>query len=67
MMLEGVAMMTYAINEDHPILSAILGVRRKAASNFSPEFSGSRGEAYDKAVLDCYKAVELALRAETTS
>lgn len=55
------------INEDHPILAAILAVRRRAAANSSPEFSGSRGEAYDNAVLDCYRAVELILQSELQS
>ena len=41
---------------------AILAVRRKAAGTFTEEFSGQRGEDYDKAVLDCYAAVTAALQ-----
>lgn len=50
-----------AVDENHPVLSAILAVRHRAASNFTPEFSGAKGEAYDHGVMDCYKAVEAAL------
>lgn len=44
-----------------PILQAIMAVRQRAASKFTPEFSGQRGEDYDRAVLDCYEAVSRVL------
>lgn len=47
--------------DNHPILGAILRVRYRNASDFSPAGSGARGEAKDEAILDCYKAVEAAL------
>ena len=52
------------VNEDHPILRQILNVRHRAAGNFSEEFSGVRGEAYDNAVLDVYREVEAFLSGE---
>ncbi|MBY0392083.1 MAG: hypothetical protein K2Q27_02325 [Novosphingobium sp.] len=46
-------------NADHPLLAAILQVRRRNAVDFSPGYrSGNEGEAYDQGVLDCYHAVE---------
>jgi hypothetical protein len=39
------------------VIAAIEGIRRKAAANFSPEFMGNQGEAYDRAVLDIWKAI----------
>jgi hypothetical protein len=41
---------------------AIIAVRHNAASTFTEEFSGQRGEDYDKAVLDCHAAVTAALK-----
>ncbi len=51
------------INEDHPVLAAILTVRRRNAGDFSDmsQHSGIRGEAKDKAILDCYREVEKVL------
>lgn len=45
------------MKEGHPALQAILNVRHKAAGNFSPEFSGNRGQDYDRGVMDAYQAV----------
>lgn len=49
---------------NHPIAEQILNVRRRAAGNFTPEYSGNRGEAYDNAVLDVYRELEAYLTGE---
>jgi hypothetical protein len=38
-------------------LEAITAVRHRAAASFDEGFTGVRGQAYDRAVLDCYDAV----------
>ena len=46
-------------NTDHPLLDAILQVRRRNAGDLSPGYrSGNEGDAYDQGVLDCYHAIE---------
>ena len=54
------------VDENHPILDAILSERRKNAGDFSVEGSGVRGEAKDKAILACYYAVEKVLKSTGT-
>ena len=48
----------------HFALEAILSVRYRAAASFEPGFTGVRGQAYDRAVLDCFGAVERAIAAQ---
>lgn len=43
--------------EYHPLGEAILKVRRRAAGDFSPEFSGNRGADFDRGLLAAYDAV----------
>lgn len=52
------------IDEDHPVLRAILDKRGEAARSFTPEFSGQRFEDYDRGLLAAYHAAEAALKAE---
>jgi hypothetical protein len=52
------------IDHNHPILAAILTMRRKAATSFTPEHMGQRGEDFDAGLLAAYQAVEAALKAE---
>lgn len=56
--------MNVAVNQDHPILAAILRVRHRNAADFSDHspHSGIRGEAKDKAILECYYEVEAELK-----
>jgi hypothetical protein len=49
------------IDHNHPILAAILTVRRKAATSFTPEHMGQRGEDFDAGLLAAYQSVEAAL------
>jgi hypothetical protein len=54
--------LTKRVNEDHPVLAAILAKRHIAASSFTPEFSGQRFEDYDRGLIDAYRAAEEALK-----
>ena len=54
--------MASRINEDHPILDAILRVRRRNAGDFSGKLTAPQSEAYDRAVMDCYHEVEAELK-----
>ncbi len=47
--------------ESDPVLKAMLGVRGRAASTFTPEFSGQRFSDYDRGLLDAFKAAQKAL------
>lgn len=47
--------------ESHPILKAMLDLRMRAASSFTPEFSGQRFEDYDRALLACLEAARSVL------
>ncbi|MFZ2252643.1 MAG: hypothetical protein WAW13_00545 [Minisyncoccia bacterium] len=47
--------------ESDPILKAMLDVRLRAASSFTPEFSGQRFEDYDRGLLDALKAAQQAM------
>jgi len=48
----------YARDEDHPLFAPLIAVRARAAANFTPAFEGAKGEAYDRAVLDCLSALK---------
>lgn len=54
--------LTKRVNEDHPVLRAILDKRHQAACSFTPEFSGQRFEDYDRGLIAAYKAAEEALK-----
>lgn len=47
--------------ESDPILKAILAVRLKAAGTFTPEFSGQRGEDFDRGLLAAFEAARDAI------
>ncbi|WP_046869025.1 hypothetical protein [Microvirga massiliensis] len=49
------------IDEDHPVLAAILRVRHRNAATFAPSHSGALGEARDDAVREVYREVKAAL------
>ncbi len=49
----------HSYNADHPLLDAIIHVRRRNAIDLTPGYrSGNEGDAYDQGVLDCYHAIE---------
>ena len=43
--------------ERHPVLAPIIEKRALAAANFSPEFSGQRGQDFDRGLLCAFEAV----------
>lgn len=43
--------------EEHPILAPIIEKRARAAGNFAPEFSGQRGQDFDRGLLCAFEAV----------
>jgi hypothetical protein len=49
------------LDEDHPVLAAILRVRHRTAATFAPSHSGALGEARDNAILEVYREVKAAL------
>jgi hypothetical protein len=49
------------IDEDHPVLAAILRVRHRTAATITPSHSGALGEARDDAILEVYREVKAAL------
>ncbi|BBD98078.1 hypothetical protein SAMIE_1015790 [Sphingobium amiense] len=53
--------------EDHPLLAPIIEKRARAAGNFSPEFSGQRGEDFDRGLLCAFEAVNGELQRMTTA
>lgn len=55
--------LTKRVDENHPVLEAILDKRKIAAATFTPEFSGQRFEDYDRGLLAAYHAAETALKA----
>lgn len=54
------------VDDDHPVLAAILRVRHRNAGNFAPSHSGALGEARDLAIVEVYKEVKAALSSKPT-
>lgn len=51
--------------EEHPVLAPIIAKRAHAAANFTPEFSGQRGQDFDRGLLCAFEAVNGALQRMT--
>ncbi|MEQ6332974.1 hypothetical protein [Sphingobium sp. MK2] len=48
--------------EEHPVLAPIIAKRAHVAANFTPEFSGQRGQDFDRGLLCAFEAVNGALQ-----
>ena len=48
--------------EEHPLLAPIIAKRAEAAGAFTPEFSGLRGQDFDRGLLCAFEAVNATLQ-----
>jgi len=53
--------------ELHPLLKPIIDKRARAAGNFAPEFSGQRGQDFDRGLLCAFEAVSGELQKMTNA
>ena len=51
--------------ERHPLLAPIIEKRAQAAGNFAPEFSGQRGQDFDRGLMCAFEAVNATLQRMT--